>query len=234
MVPSPWPTAAIMPEVPLAPSPTLDRPDLVGRVAPGALAGLLEVVGEVLRGAGLVGAVNRRDRGRGQLGAGFSAAIAASFHLVILPSKIWAIVFAESCRSCDALHVVEDRDRAHVVRDLDGVGAAALLGRVDLALVGVERGVGAGEVDAARVELLDAGTRAGRVVVHGDVAPRNSPPWPPRRPARDWRSRATPCRPIPGAGLPAAPSADRCPQPASCRRCRSGLRGGTRCPRDRW
>ena len=36
----------------------------------------------------------------GSLAPLFSAAIAGSFHLVILPSKIWAIVFAESCRSC--------------------------------------------------------------------------------------------------------------------------------------
>src|SRR4029077_15005595 len=136
----------------------LDRPDLVSRVAPGALAGLLEVVGEVIRGAGLVGAVNRRDRGRGQLGALVLGGDRRVVPLGDLAVEDLGDRLRGELQVLDPLHVVEDRDRAHVVGDLDGVGTAALLGRVDLALVGVQRRVAGGEVDAARVELLDAGT----------------------------------------------------------------------------
>ena len=71
----------------------------------------------------------------------------------------------------DALDVVGDRDRAGDHRDVPRGRAAHLLGGVGLddtvLLLGLERRVGAGEVDLARDELLDARAGPGRVVVDG-------------------------------------------------------------------
>src|SRR4051812_40201171 len=150
----------------------LDRPHLVGRVGPGAVAGLLEVVGEVLGGARLVGAVDRVDLGRRELGVGVVGLDGRVVPRLDLAGEDPGDGLGGEVELVDAFEVEDDGDRAHVVGDLDGVGAAALLRGVDLTLLGVERGVGPGEVDATGVELLDTGTRAGRVVVDGDAAVR--------------------------------------------------------------
>jgi len=68
----------------------------------------------------------------------------------------------------DAVEVVDNGDGADVVGHLDGGRPAArLLRGRDLGVV--EVGVRAGELHATCQELLHAGTRAGRVVVHGHV-----------------------------------------------------------------
>ena len=68
---------------------------------------------------------------------------------------------------------VEDhRDRADVGRDLDGVAAAGLLGRAELALVVVQVGVGAGEEVGLADEVLDAGAGADLLVVDRGAAVR--------------------------------------------------------------
>ena len=59
----------------------------------------------------------------GRSAPGFVAAIAGSFHFVISPLKIFAVVSGVELQAVDAREVVDDRDRRQVVRDLDQVAA---------------------------------------------------------------------------------------------------------------
>ena len=99
----------------------------------------------------------------GSVAPAFSAAIAGSFHLVIWPWKILAMVSPLRTRLVDAFDVVGQRDRAEYQRHVPRrVPAAALGGGSDLIVL--ERRVRTGEVDVACNELLAARARAGRVV----------------------------------------------------------------------
>src|SRR5699024_6206657 len=142
----------------------LSRELLGSLVRPLGLGGLVEVVGEVLGGAGLIGAVDGGDLGvrevclRVQLG-----------DLWVVP--LGDLASADLCcggsvevQLVHALEVEGDGDGGAIARELAGaVLATALLGLCDLVLV--HEGIGAGAVGLTCQELLAAGTRAVRGVV---------------------------------------------------------------------
>ena len=98
----------------------------------------------------------------GRLVLPLTLAIAGSFHFLILPRKMSAIVAPSSLRPLSMpLDVVGDRHRAEHGRDVDGV-ALLLGGRL---LLGLHRRVGGAEVDGAGRELGDAAARADGLVV---------------------------------------------------------------------
>jgi hypothetical protein len=115
--------------------------------------------------------VDRGDAGVGEIGVGV-----VSGDLRVIPGRDLAVedlgdhVGAE-VEVVDALEVEDDRDRADVRRDLDRVlTAATLLRAVELALLGAERRVGAGEHVGTGDEVLPTGAGADRVVVDGHAA----------------------------------------------------------------
>jgi hypothetical protein len=147
----------------------LDRPLADLAVGPHVLGDGAEVVGEVLRGAGLVVAVHRGDRRGRQV----CVRVVLGDRRVVprgdLVGEDPGERLGREVELVDALEVVDDRDRADVVGDLDEVAGAALGRRLDLAVLLGQRGVGAGERVAAGDELLATAPGADRVVVDHDV-----------------------------------------------------------------
>ena len=99
---------------------------------------------------------------------GLSCAMAGSFHLVIVPLKMSAMVSPDEVQGVDTLEVVDDGHRADVRRHLDGVGAAGLLRLGDL--IGGQERVRAGEGVGLADEVRDAGAGADLLVVDRGAA----------------------------------------------------------------
>src|SRR5690606_27901479 len=138
----------------------------------GVPAGLGEVLGEVLRGAGVVGAVDRDDGQVRQVDTGVrlgDRGVVPAFDPAVEHRRDGVRGELEVV-DLQAGQVVGDRDGRDVQRQLEDVPALAALDGRGVLLV-VEVGVGAGEVDGAGDEHLPAGTGAGRVVGGEDVGP---------------------------------------------------------------
>src|SRR5690606_8604072 len=145
---------------------TVHRPAVAGLVRPFLRRGGLEVLGELLGGAGLVRAVDRGDPQVGQIDV---RVVGGDLRVVPLGDLL-----VEDLRDgaglevqlVDALQVEDHRDRGHVRRDLHDL-AATLLSRRQF-VVGQE-GVGTAEVGPAVDELLTTPAGADGVVVRRDV-----------------------------------------------------------------
>src|SRR5918997_1554949 len=143
-----------------------DRPVAVGLVGPRPAGRGRQVLGEVLGGARLLGTVHRGDR---QVGQGRLGVVRGERRVVPLRDLLVEDAgddLGGEVELLDSLEVVDHRDRRDVVRQLEDLTTGAALLRGGQLLL-VERGVGAGEVGAARDELLAATAGAHRVVVHG-------------------------------------------------------------------
>ena len=158
------------PEVPCAASPPWIGHVPAAFAGPDVGRGLVQVVGEVLGGARLVGPVHRRD---GLVRQRLAGVVRGDLRRVPVGDPAVEDAGDGGGRELevgDPLQVVDHRDRRDVGRDLDDVAAAALLRRGQL--LGLEVGVAAGERDAAGEELGPARTGAGGVVVDGRVGVR--------------------------------------------------------------
>jgi len=130
----------------------------------------VEVVGEVLRGAGVVRAVDDRDgRGRER-----RVRVVGGDGRVVPRRDVAAEDLGERLRrelevvDADVREVVDDRDRRDVDGQLDDLATLAARGGLGQLLL-LERGVGAGEEHATRDELLAATAGPLRVVADGDA-----------------------------------------------------------------
>jgi hypothetical protein len=141
----------------------LERPDAVGLGGPHVPGGLEQVVGEVVRGARVVGAVHGGDR-RGRQGG---VRVVRGDGRVVPGGDRAAEDAGDRGRGevqlVDALEVEDDGDRRDVVRELEDLATDAAVGRLGELLV-LQRGVRAGEVDRAGEELLAPAAGADRVV----------------------------------------------------------------------
>src|SRR3954465_13267887 len=97
MVPLPLVTAWITPDVPCAPSPPLVGQRLAGSGVQAPLPALLSQSVKFLVVPESSERCTGTIRSPGRFTPGLSPLIAASFHLVIFPSKINDAVFADSC-----------------------------------------------------------------------------------------------------------------------------------------
>ncbi len=138
--------------------------DFDGVDRPGGRCGRLQVLGEVLRGAGVLCAVHRLDGQRRQGDAGVQRGDGR-----VVPVGDRAVEDLGQHRrgqdqAVDAGDVVGQRDRAGDHRQVDRVvtGAAGRLGGRRLVLL--QRRVGAGEVDLVGDEVRDALTGAAAAV----------------------------------------------------------------------
>ena len=93
------------------------------------------------------------------------AAIAGSFHFVMVPRKMPATLSASRFRPVDAGHVVDHHHGPERGRDVEHLGA----GRQGRDLLVLHRRVGCAEVDGPLGDGLDAAARADRLVVDLDV-----------------------------------------------------------------
>ncbi len=148
------------------------RSGLAALRLPGLAAGVLpvgggrgdQVLGEVVRGAGLVRAVESLDLEVGQVDARVQLRDRRVVPLADLAVEDLGDRRGVQDQLVDARDVEADRDRAADHREVDALAAtgAHLLGGD---LFGLQRGVGAGEGDLALGERGDAGAGAAALVV---------------------------------------------------------------------
>ena len=105
----------------------------------------------------------------GSVDAGLSAAIAASFHFLILPAEDLGERVGVELQLVDAGQVVRHRDRRRDGREVEDVAALVVLRDV----LGLDEAVGAGEVDDLGLQVALALARAAAAVVDGDVRSRS-------------------------------------------------------------
>src|SRR4029453_11237124 len=128
---------------------------------PLGLGGLAQVLGEVVRGTGLIRAVHRGDRGRRQFGTAVLRGDRRVVPLGDLAGEDSGKGRGVQLQTVDTLQVVHDGDRPDHHRQVERLTAGAL-GVGFRLLFGLERRVGAGEVGGPGDEGLNAraGTRA--------------------------------------------------------------------------
>ena len=156
-----WPILPETPSLPLAPTPTGHStavPEPTLRLPVGADLG--KIVGEVEGGARTVGAVHDGDRGRRQRQLRIELLDRRVIPFGDLAEEDVGKGFAvqHHVAGLDAVDIHHRNDRAHDHRPLR---EAVLLELVDL-----QRRVGGAEGHGLGLDLLDAGARADRLVVH--------------------------------------------------------------------
>ena len=155
-----------------------DRPGLGGLVRPGLGSGRVQVVGEVLGGAGLIRAVHHGDVRVRQIGIRVLLGDGRIVPGGDLAGEDARDGLGVEVQGVDALEVEADRDRGDVGGDVErALVAALLLGGLELLLV--HGGIRAGEARAAGQEGLAAGAGAirrvadldGRIQLAGAIRP---------------------------------------------------------------